>query len=457
MSPLRRLLAKALLTLGVAGAATAQDAAELRARASLTDASTAQVGATIKLEVEVTTTTWFTQPPKLPPLDLKGILVTPPSGQGEIVRSTEGAKTYNGLRYTYLLSPTVQGRVEIPEMEVSAQIGPGKTELTARTAPLSLEVAPGKGNGSATEVAGADVSVTQAYTLAPDPLVVGGRVTRSVTQRADGVEPMLIPAAPLADVPGFTRYMREPEITVLNDGRGAFLGGQRIDRADYIATQAGEATFPTISVPWIDKSGNPRRRDLDGRTLTVQPAPVTAPPFSLSDDLAQLRQGLRWFVPLHWIAWTSIALGALVVLWFGRPWLARGWRRAGVWARSRLARYRMSERWHWKAWKREAHRDEAGLTAFYRWLAVATGSATLRFAVTPLGPAERAAGEDLLNRLYGDAQPDCATARSALLAASRSWRREWRPRRKRGGASGLRSKLNPALASGTEVSEKGKP
>ena len=51
----------------------------------------------------------------------------------------------------------------------------------------------------------------------------------------------------LRDVPGFKRYPREPEVTTLTDGRGGFLGGQRIDRADYEPLAAGESTLPALS------------------------------------------------------------------------------------------------------------------------------------------------------------------------------------------------------------------
>ncbi|CPL18145.1 Uncharacterised protein [Bordetella pertussis] len=44
--------------------------------------------------------------------------------------------------------------------------------------------------------------------------MAGGRVTRSITQRAEGVQAMLLPPAPLADAPGFKRYAREPEVSI---------------------------------------------------------------------------------------------------------------------------------------------------------------------------------------------------------------------------------------------------
>ena len=106
--------------------------------------------------------------------------------------------------------------------------------------------------------------------LAPDPMVQGGRVTRSVTQRADGVQAMLLPPAPLADVPHFKRYPREPELVTLTDGRGGFVGGQRLDRADYVAQEAGSFALPPLTLNWADEhSGAPQSKTLPGRQIEV--------------------------------------------------------------------------------------------------------------------------------------------------------------------------------------------
>ena len=241
-----------VVALGLHGGADAQGdagkqgAPSLRVTATLQAPAHVQVGATLQLQLDVLTPTWFTQPPVLPPLDIAGAMVTPPQGEGELLRDTVAGVSYSGLRYTYVLSPTAAGSLQVPALAVTAKVGPGGQVAAGASQPLSFEVlAPAAGQGPA--LAAGKMAVTQDFSIAPDPLIVGGRITRSVTQRAEGVQAMLLPAVPLPDLPGFKRYPREPEVTTLDDGRGRFTGGQRVDRADYVAQQAGTFSLPPIT------------------------------------------------------------------------------------------------------------------------------------------------------------------------------------------------------------------
>lgn len=437
------LACAALLALGLAGAPRAQDAPPLRVTARLPAGAQAQAGATLRLELDVMTTTWFTQPPRLPALTLPGVMVTPPSGEGELVRAEHNGVAYSGLRYTYLLSPTAAGQVQVPALAVSAEVGPGKTPASASSAPLSFTVGGAAGAQPAPHGA---LTVSQDFALAPDPLVAGGRVTRSITQRAEGVQAMLLPPAPLADAPGFKRYAREPEVTTLTDGRGGFVGGQRIDRADYVAEQAGELSLPAVTLAWRDGAGGPPRPPArPGRTFAVAAAPAVAPPFSLTDDLARLRHGLRWVLPAAWLAWAAGGALALLVLWLGWPWWRQGLCRLRAAALRRRARRRAGEPWHWRAWRREARRDSGTLSAFYRWLALAAGAPDLRGATATLDEAAQGAAAAALRDAYGRA-PARAGWRVRLGMASRQWRGNWRARRAAAPAHGLPEVLNPARA-----------
>ncbi|MBV7482420.1 BatD family protein [Bordetella sp. BOR01] len=440
------LLSVALL-LGLSASTHAQDGPVMQVTARLQAPADVVAGTTLRLELEVMTPTWFTQPPQLPGLDLPGVMVTPPSGQGDIVHDKRNGVAYSGLRYTYILSPTAPGAVQIPALTVSAQVGPGKRAITASSSPLSFSVQAGSDTGSQ-GVATGQLNVSQDFSLAPNPLVAGGRVTRSVTQRADGVQAMLLPAAPLINVPGFKRYPREPEVTTLTDGRGGFIGGQRIDRADYIAQQAGTLSLPAVTLHWRDSaSGQLRQQELPGQTFAVGAAPSATPPFSLADDLAQLRHGLRWVLPAAWLAWAGgVALVALA-LWLTWPWWRRGGQALRAWVWRARVRRRASEPWHWHAWRREARQGKATLSAFYRWLARAAGTNDLRAAVAPLGDPACATAAATLRQVYAGQGRD-ASWRTGLLAASRLWRRAWRARCVPVPAYALPPILNPGLNPG---------
>jgi len=439
----RQVLQTVAAGLGMVAIACAQDAPPLQVTARLQASAAVQVGATVQLELQVMTPTWFTQPPQLPALELPGVMVTPPSGQGVIVREQKDGVAYNGLRYTYVLSPTVPGTLQVPALIVSAQVGPGGTAVTSSSEPFSVNVAAaGKGATGGDVVAG-QLTISQEYALAPDPLITGGRVTRSITQRAQGVQAMLLPAAALDDVPGFKRYPREPQVTTLTDGRGGFIGGQRIDRADYVPTQAGKVSLPSVILHWRDSaSGQPRQQELPGRSFTVEAAPSAAPPFSLTEDLTQLRHSLRWVLPAASLAWAGGAVLALLVVWLSWPWWRRGAYRLHSWAALARARWRAGEPWHWRAWRREASRDRATLSAFYQWLRLAAGAGDLRTAVAPLGESASAAAAAALLQAYG-AQPGDTSWRHRLAAATRQWRRAWRARQKAAPAYALPTALNP--------------
>ncbi len=425
------------------GVAHAQPAPALRVTASLQTPAQLRIGATLQLQLEVMTPTWFTQPPRLPALELPGVMVTPPPGQGELVRDTAGGVSYSGLRYTYVISPTAAGTVQVPPLTVTAQVGPHGETATGTSQPLSFSVAAPSAADEPGMVTG-QLTVSQDYTLAPDPLVVGGRITRSITQRAQGVQALMLPAVALPDVPGFKRYPREAEVTPLDDGRGHFIGGQRIDRADYVAEQAGAYELPPITVHWRDgATGQPARMELPGRAFTVAPAPAVTPPFSLADDLARLRHGLRWVIPAAWLAWGGGLLLAAVAVWLTWP----RWRRLARTLRQRAeqaaARRRASESWHWRAWQRDARRGAATLDTFYRWLRLAAGARDLRGAVAPLGEAARRTAADTLRGAYGAPSADAAW-RPALVRASRSWRQTWRTRHAPAARYSLPGALNPA-------------
>lgn len=434
--------------LGLPGAVIAQDTPALRVTATVQALSEVRVGATVRLELEVLTSTWFTQPPMLPPLDIPGVLVTPPQGEGELVRDSFDGVSYSGVRYTYVLSPTAAGVIHVPALPVTAKVGPGGPVASGTSKPVSFSVLP-QTAGAGQAVAAGKMTVTQDFSIAPDPVVVGGRITRSVTQRAEGVQAMLLPAVVLPDLPGFKRYPREPEVTPLDDGRGGFIGGQRIDRADYVAQTAGTFRLPPLTVRWRDgATGAPAKSELPGRQFTVAPAPAVTPPFSLSEDLAQLRHGLRWVIPRAWLAWGAGLLAVIVSLWLTWPVWQRLARALRVRADQAAATRRASEAWHWRAWRHEARRQTPTLGAFYRWLRVASGARDLRAAVAPSGQDSRQTAAAVLRGAYGTPGPTAAW-RSMLWRASIHWRQRWRRCHALAPVHALADDLNPAHAERT--------
>ncbi|QDJ52193.1 BatD family protein [Bordetella hinzii] len=412
--------------LAVAGAAQAAEPL-LRVRASLGQTTGVLAGATVSLHLDVMTSTWFADPPVLPDLRLAQALVTPPSGRAEILHGEENGVALNGLRYTYLITPQEAGPLDIPALAVSARLGQASGPLSASSAPLRLAVQATAGPG----VAAQSLQATQAFETSAAALAVGGRVTRSITQRAQGAQAMLIRPAPLGDVAGFKRYAREPEIRNLDDGRGGFVGGERVDRADYVAERAGTLSLPAVRLDWVDgATGKPAVIELPAQSFDVAPAPGAASPFPIEEDVRQ------WVLHIPAAAlWGAAVLAALALAgWLGWPSIRRAARALGERGRAWRACWRASEPWAWRQLRRETGRP--GLGSFYLWLRRASGQVSLLQAQRGWSAPARAPALAMLRADYG--QPaDAARGQALLRQQAPQWRKRWRAARRAAPRHGL--------------------
>jgi len=403
-------------------AAQAQPAPQVRAQARIEPAGPLPAGATAALQVDVLTSTWFMQPPELPPLQLAGALVTAPSGRAELIRATVGGVAYNGLRYVYQISPTQAGSLAIPALRITLHVGQAPQPLQASTEPLSLQVEGLPAGAAQGELVAAALTATQAFEYSHQPLRVGDRIVRQVTISAQGAQAMLIPAPPFVEVSGLKRYPAEPDIAPLTDSRGGFLGGRRIDRVEYVATRPGRYELPAIDIAWWDATARrAQRATLPAQRVQVDAAPAYRGPFSVAQDLRDLQRQAPIHVPGSVLA--AIAAGLILVLagWLGRPWWRRWGRQlaAGI-ARARQA-WRASEPCAWLALRRLLNRPIARLDELYRWLWRVRRARTVARAVAGLAPALAAPPTQLLRDCYGPA-PDAGRNRRAVRAMTRPWR-----------------------------------
>lgn len=393
----------------------AADRPLLRVRATLDQAGPVTAGATLTLQLDVLTSTWFTQPPALPTLDLPGALVAAPSGRAQILHLQENGIALSGLRYRYEITPTQGGTLRIPALAVSAQMGQSTSPVQASTAPLALEV---KGGQTAT-LAVQSLQATQSFEASSASLTVGGRITRSVTQQAPGAQAMLIPPVTLGDAPGFRRYPREPEVRTLRDAAGGFTGGVRVDRADYVAEQAGSLALPPLTLHWTDAaSGRDQALTLPGQRFEVAPAPAGASPFPVADDLARLGRNLRVSQAILWGVGAAVLLLALG--WMLLPWLRRSASALKAAGRQAWNDWQASEA---RAWCRLRAALRGGVPQrdrLYAWMARAGGAPSLGDLAHRLPDAERDAARQLAAGLYGD---NAGSSWRALAGHAGRWRR----------------------------------
>lgn len=425
----------------------AKPAAELRVKASLAGTGELSVGATSTLYLDVLTSTWFTDAPTLPVLNLPNVLVTQPSGEASQLRSTFDGVPFNGLRYSYLISPTVPGTVQIPALTVSASVGESSSPLQASSLPLRVQAAGAPSQGSAPgtpgqSLAASSVQATQRFTDSAQPLAVGDRISREVLVKAIGAQAMLIPPLAFADIDGLKRYVAQPTLNTLSDARGGFEGGQRIDRVDYVVERPGTYDLPAMDLAWWNINTKTQEHlTLPARRVQAQAGSGEPGPFSVADDVRSLSEHARFYVHGRWFALLAIAASAALVLWFAWPWCRRGqrWLVGGLVALQ--ARRKASEPYAWHVLRRALSHPDQRLDALYRWLRRSRDASTLEQALRPLSEPLRTPGEAVLRDCYGpNAEP--ARAWEALRAMAPRWRRAFRARSTAARCGGLQP-LNP--------------
>lgn len=428
-------MAMGLLVLLAAGAAHAQSpdpGPQLRAAVAMETEPPLTVGGTATLHIDVLTSTWFTQPPELPTLTIPGAMVTGPTGDATLIRRTVDGVAYSGMRYAYQVNPTAAGVLRVPSLDIRAQVGQASAPLTARTDALEVQAAgpPGagpSGSGPAGNMlAATSLQLTQQVQFSAQPPAVGDHISRVITVQAQGAQAMLIPPPASVDVPGLKAYAAEPVLTQLSDDRGRFLGGQRVDRIDYVVERPGAYALPEIEIRWWDLAAKQEARAvLPAQPFEARVGAAYQTPFSVQDDLRDLGRQVQVRIPGGWLAVAVGALAAALAFWLGRPW----WRRAGARlhaaVQARRRRWQSSEAYAARALRRDLARPDGRLDALYRWLRRGRQSATLREATAGLSSDMRQPAQDALRDCYGPA-PDPAQGFQTLRQATPRWRRAFR-------------------------------
>lgn len=392
-----------LLALFSAGILAAEP--QLRVQARLVPGDSAVVGQTIELQLDVLTDTWFTSAPHLPELNLPGALVTPPGEQAEHLTERLEGTPFFGMRYRFQITLQQAGDLHIPALTVSASPGNAQAPLSASSQPLLLHgrLPAGVEAGQQVLVA-SQVSLTQQTRPAATTLNVGDSLTRSVTLKAEGALSLMLPVVALDEVAGLSRYLKTPQVTTLDDGRGHSLGGQRIDSASYRIEKPGHYQLPALRVQWWSSQDNTLHTEqLPAISFSASVGAAYQPPFSVTEDLQRLGQQTRLHLSRHWLTAALVlmllALVTLLVRRYGRQWQA-AWQR---WQAARKVRHETSAAYAWHQVPEQLRQRPAQLTALYLWWRRSQGR--LRLA---------SAGEDVLRQRYG-AQAATETSPESLL------------------------------------------
>ncbi len=309
---------------------------EVRVAAYAEPQGNVYLGQRVRLIVDVGTDTWFTSAPRYPELNLDGAIALMPEGFGINFTEREGGKTWALQRQRYVLFPQRVGELTIPPVEiplaVSADGRPGSMQVVS-TPPVTINVVapPGAADVPAF-VTTPRLAVSEDWDRDFDDLKVGDAITRTITQRADDVFALVLPAIEFADVEGFGTYPATPDLDDRAD-RGRY-SATRIDRVTYVMQADGEFVLPAVELHWFD----PERRRMVTETLEAVEFSVAPNPDAMlgADEVeadepaydieALLRSALDWLAGnIHWLTLLAGALYLLQRLWqrFVPPWVRR--------------------------------------------------------------------------------------------------------------------------------------
>ncbi|PKA72655.1 oxygen tolerance protein BatD [Pseudomonas baetica] len=342
---------------------------QLQVQAHLQPAEGAMVGGLIELQIDVLTDTWFTSAATLPDLKLDGALVMPPDGQAQHLNQTIDGQSFSGLRYSYLITPNVARRFDIPALTVLATPGQATREISAQSQPVQFSAAqpPGFKPGE-TPLIASGLRFTQSITHSASPLKVGDSLTRQLTLQADGALAMALPIPTLGDVPGLSRYTKTPQVTSLDDGRGDILGGQRIDSVTYRIDKAGSHTLPAIDVKWWDASTRQSRTaQVPAVTFEAMTSSAYKPVFSISEDLKQLGQN-RLHFSTHRLWWLSLFAAVVGAAYLLRPALIRARKNRQARRQAQQRAWQQSPAFAWQQIDAQLQARPPQLSALYLWL-----------------------------------------------------------------------------------------
>lgn len=316
------------------------------------------VGREQRLVVEVLVLTWLLGAPRLPELEIPGVIVVESGEAGvSLTESIDGA-TWSGVSNEYALYAQRPGTYTTPRARVSVRYArdgaPVEVEVSLPPVRFAARLPPGGVGGPL--LAASSVELTQTVEPTPENLRVGDALRRTVVLRAEKTRSMLLPELDTARVDGLTPYRDTPKLIDRRGRRGRSSLAERVESTSWILERPGTYELPAIEVAWwsVDEA-------------RMETAEVPAVAFSVAVNPALVAGAAPSSEPsrVGWLVAVAAVAVALVGAW-GRVDL-RSMRRRLVAA---LERARHSEPARFGAFVRATREGDAGkiLTALFEWL-----------------------------------------------------------------------------------------
>ena len=308
-----------LLAAAVAGA-------EVRIDAFAEPEGDIYLGQRVRLIVDVRTDTWFTSAPRYPELKIEGAIALLPEAFGVNFTERERGTTWAGQRQRYVLFPQRVGELTIPPIDVPLAVSTdgsaGEAQVVTTPGVTINVVAPPGSADVPAFVTTPRLRVTEEWDGDFENLKVGDAITRRITQSADDVFALLLPAVEFADIEGFGVYPGTPQ---LDDrvARGSYTA-RRTDQVTYVMQTEGDYEIPEVEIHWFDLGKKTMVTEtLDALEVTVLPNPdavlgqeepaIEEPTLGIEEAL---RSAFDWLAAnIHWLTLLAGVLYGLHRLW----------------------------------------------------------------------------------------------------------------------------------------------
>ena len=356
-----------LLLLGLcAGISTPvwAQAPKVMARATLENNETLVAGQQVQLTIDALTTTWFAAPPIYPELNIANAIVTPIQTRNQNINETIGRETWFGISRFYAITPTGEGDIVIPQLELILQPGQSENPLTATTEAITIKVKQvARPAGTENLLVSTNVQIKQTLDRKLDEVKVGDAITRRIEIQAIGAQGMFIPPTTFTEINGLALYPKTGSVDNHIKGKRDVSGSTRIDAATYVVQSAGNYLLPEIKLEWWNPvNGKIEASSAPALEFNAAANPDYNPEFSLPPDTSkQVRVFLNWHL-IGLLASVALLLSIIIYL---------------------LAHYLPRLIAYWHAWKTEQQeRYAASELAAFKQLehAVTTGDAAHIYA-----------------------------------------------------------------------------
>lgn len=314
------------------------------------------VGTEQRLVVDVLVPTWLLSAPRLPELEIPGVIAMRSAENAVNLSESIGGQTWSGVSTGYVLYTQRAGRYTTPADPVSLEYAvegkPTRVEIPLPVERFSAVLAPG---ATGPVLVAEDFTLTQDVEPAPEGLRVGDALRRTIRMRASRTRAMLLPALETTSVDGLSAYPDTPRLVDTPGERGGPPVAERVESTSWILEQPGTYELPPLTVLWWNPEAEQLEAvDVPAVSFEVAPSPVFA---------SGAREG-------GGISWRLAALVTLLVAGIAAVLRRDALARTGVWVADRLHEARTSERALFGAFVRATRSGNARaiLSALYGWL-----------------------------------------------------------------------------------------